>query len=64
MPTKRLTELKDLAEKKEKRMAGAESKTVIGDFLNGPEYMSRYHIADRVRDEGSEIPVSECQEYR
>ena len=64
MPTKRLTELKDLAEKKEKRMAGAESKTVIGDFLNGPEYMSRYYIADRVRDEGLEIPVSECQEYR
>ena len=64
MPTKRLTELKDLAEKKEKRMAGAESKTVIGDFLNGPEYMSRYHITDRVRDEGLEIPVSEWEEYR
>jgi hypothetical protein len=53
-----LTELKDLA-KKENRMAGVESKAVIGDFFNGPE-----HIADPVRDEGLAIPLSECQEYR
>ena len=57
-PTTRLTESKDLAEK-ENRMAGVESKAVIGDFLNDPE-----HIADPVRDEGLAIPLSECQEYR
>jgi hypothetical protein len=58
LPTTRLTELKDLAEK-ENRMAGVQSKAVIGDFLNGPE-----HIADPVRDEGLAIPLSESQEYR
>ena len=51
MPTKRLTELKDLAEKGENPMAGVESKAVISDFLNGPE-----HVADPVRDEGLVIP--------
>ena len=58
LPTTLLTELKDLAEK-ENRMAGVQSKAVIGDFLNGPE-----HIADPVRDEGLAIPLSESQEYR
>jgi len=45
-------------------MAGAESKAVVGDFLDGPEHISRYHVADPVRDEGLAIPLSERQEYR
>jgi hypothetical protein len=30
-------------------MAGAEGKAVVGDFLDGPEHKSRYHVAERIR---------------
>ena len=45
-------------------MAGAESKAVKRRSLMAPKHISRYHVADPVRDEGLAIPLSECQEYR
>ena len=63
LATTQLTELKDLAEKGENPMAGAESKAVKRRFLMA-KHISRYHVADPVRDEGLAIPLSECQEYR
>jgi hypothetical protein len=45
-------------------MAGAENKAVLGDFLDGPEHISRYRVAEPIRDEELAMPVSVCQEYR
>jgi hypothetical protein len=45
-------------------MAGVESKAVVGDFLDGPEHISRYRVAEPIRDEELAMPLPECQEYR
>ena len=50
--------------KEENPLAGAQNKAVVGDFLDGPEHISRYPVTEPIRDEELAIPVSVCQEYR